>query len=237
MRCKLIIAILLISATCFAQDYASRNELLRLIRYQDRMVNDTFAVNDYTLIPLLNEGVKATVDKLRPYQKLDSIWTTAGVATYALNSDCYYNGIVTVYALTDSVNGIYQAVRSTLSRDIGQTTADATPSKAAWYTTYASRIRLEPTPTEVYRVEIEYEARPETYGFAANDSSDTVIAVKPEYEQLVIDYARHLLKKRLGLYGEAADLKEKWKVDIAESRALLTRRPDPMISPQKERGL
>lgn len=233
---KSIITILLISTTCFAQDYASRNELLRLVRYQDRMVNDTLVVNDYTLIPLLNESVKATVDKLRPYQKLDTIWTTPGVSTYALNSDCYYNGVVSVYALTDSANGIYSAVRSTLSRDIGQTTSGIPSGYAAWYTSYASRIRLEPTPTEIYRVEIEYEARPDVYGSAASDSSDTVIAVKPEFEQLVVDYTRHLMKKRLGLYGEAAAIKEQWKVDIAESRAMLQRRPDPMVSPQTERG-
>lgn len=234
---RLLFAILLISTTAFAQDYASRDEMLLRVRYQDRMANDTFAVHDYELIPMLNEAVKATVDKLRPYQKLDTIWTTGGTATYALNSDCYYNGVKAVYVLTDSTNGIYQAVRSTLSRDIGQTTAEPEPSNALWYTTYASRIRLEPTPSEVYRVELEYEARPDIYGSAASDSSDTVLAVKPEYEQLVIDYTRHLLKKRFGLYGEAADLKEKWKADIAESRALLSRQPDPMVSPQKERGL
>lgn len=234
---RLLFAILLISATAFAQDYASRDEMLLRVRYQDRMANDTFAVHDYELIPMLNEGVKATVDKLRPYQKLDTIWTTGGTATYALNSDCYYNGVKAVYVLTDSTNGIYQAVRSTLSRDIGQTSAEPEPSNAIWYTIYADRIRLEPTPSETYRVEIDYEARPDVYGADTSDSGDTILAVKPEYEQLVIDYTRHLLKKRFGLYGEAADLKEKWKVDIAESRALLSRQPDPMVSPQKERGL
>lgn len=230
-----LIVILLLSACVYGHlTAATRDQLIAEIRVADRVANDTFVVNTWTLRKFLQRAVNETSNKLRPIQKFDTLWTVSGTNSYAVNSDCYYNGVVGVKILVDSATAYYESAKNIDSRDVGQKTSEATTGNANWYYQYADRLVLEPTPLATYRVEIEYEARCDTIGTADADSSDTTV-FKVEHEKLLIDYVRYLLKDRLAL-PEAQSILDRWKMDVAEARALLQRRADPLVSPQGEKG-
>ena len=138
--------------------------------------------------------------------------------------------------LIDSSSGQYQACRSILTRDQGQQVADAQTGAPLWYSTYGMSLKLEPTPLMTYRVELEYGARSAYFGTLESDSTDSVTTIKPEYDYLIVDFTRYLIKKRLDLDAEATAILGEWKQNVAEERALLQKQPDPLVSPQAERG-
>ncbi len=232
-----LVAFLIVTATgVFAQDYSTRNQLADKVRYQLRMVGDTFSLPNYALWDFVQTAGKETDNKVRPNEKKDTIWTTALDADYDLNADCYQNGVIAARILLDSVNGTYQSLRSSLSRDIGQVLPEISSDYPLWYSTFGNKIFFEPTPLLVYRIEIEYEARSVSFGNLESDSTDSVTTIPPELDQLIIDYARYLVKKRLNLDAEADGVLAGWKQSVAEQRAILQKRPDPLVSPVKERG-
>lgn len=228
-----------ISAGALSQDYSTRGELENMARYQMRMVGDTFTVNPTQAAWFARDAAKETDAKVRPYKALDTIWTTGGVQVYSLNSDCYQGGVVSVKVAIDTANGIYRAVRSIMSKDIGQTASSSEEGEIGypkWWVQFGNYISLDPAPQAKFRVEIQYEARSRVFKIEADSTSDSITTIPPELDYLIVDYMRFLIAKRLGLEGLADQIYARWKTDCAEERALRQHNPDAMVSPEKEYG-
>ena len=229
MRKISVFLFLFLSLSAQAQNFTSRSEFLRLIRNESRMFSDTFVVNDYNLMRLLNESVAETDNKLRPNQGFDSIWTTGQVSTYSLNNDCYDNAVLSVRVLSDSTTGKYELSKRVELNEQG-TFELSTSGAPIWYSTHGRTITFVPAPAQEMRVELFYEARSREFSLAAADSGDTIITIDPEHDQLIVDYAAYLLYKRMGVFDKAQTLLEIWKVGVAEARQLMGRPPDPLIN-------
>lgn len=220
-----LFAILLISATCFAQDYSTRTEMMAKCRYQNRMVADTITLPDSVLRVFVNDGVSATDNKLRANFGFDTIWTVAGTATYSLNTDCYPNAVISLRILADSSNNVYVTGKRVGQDDQGQypTTPEGVP---VWYSTHGRYISFLPAPPQTYRVEIEYEARSRVY----TADADSLTTVKPEHETLVADYVAYLVLKRFNM--DYTVIRGQWENDIAIERALMLKKPITTITEQ-----
>lgn len=223
---KFIIAILLISTTCLAQNYSTRTEMMAKCRYQNRMVADTITLPDSVLRVFVNDAVSATDNKLRANLGFDTVWTTGGVSTYALNSDCYPNAVLSVRVLVDSTESIYQVAKR-VGQDDQQQYVLAENGAPLWYSTHGLYVSFLPAPRQAFRTEIEYEARSRVY----TSDADSLTTVKPEYETLVADYVSYLTLKRFNM--DYSVIRAQWENDIAVERALILKRP---ITTIKEQG-
>lgn len=232
----LIVSLLLLPCLLLAADYSKRSELENVVRYQMRMAGETQTVSAAQLRWFLHLASEAVDYKLRPYRAFDTVWTGQNVSLYALNDDCYENGVTAARVLLDSLNGTYRGLEAIIPHELGAkptTPEDKTPY---FYWTYGGYIGFDPTPQEVFRVEIEYEARSVPFSTADADSTDSIPTISPEHDQLIVDYTRYLIKKRLGLEIEAQAILQQWKTDMAEARALLMARPDPLVSTKQQSG-
>jgi len=227
----------LFATSLFAQDYKSRAQYEASIRYQTRMIADTNSVGTAALRDILNLAIRSTDEKARFNHKYDTIWTVAGTEIYALNSDCYEMGVVSA-ALFDTNLDTRRALKLIELKDRGQFKADPiVPSgepQFVWQ--FGSKIGIEPVPQEVRRIEIQYEARTTAFNIVDSLSTDSITAIKPEYEYLVIDHAVFQIKKRFGQYPDAQLLYGMWLENAMMTRQTLLARPDILVSPQKERG-
>lgn len=216
---------MILPSLLFAQNYSTRTELAAKCRYANRMVADTITLPDTVLTIFINDATAATDDRLRANLAFDTVWTTGGVATYALNSDCYPNAVISVRILEDSLNSVYQTAKRVGQDDQGQYNLSAT-GVPLWYSTHGQYLSFLPPPPQAYRVEIEYEARSRTYASA----SDSLTTLKPEYEGLVVDYVSYLVLKRFNMDFTA--VLAQWKESVAEERALIQKRPITTVTEQ-----
>lgn len=225
MVCIRLVLFLLIASTCFAQNFSTRTEMIYKARASNRMVNDTISLPDSVMILFVNDAAAATFDRLRCVMAFDTVWTTGGVATYAINSDCYPNAVLSVRILEDSINSTYQVAKRVGQDDQQQYTLSPT-GVPLWYSTHGQYLSFLPPPTQGFRVEIEYEARPRVYASA----TDSLTTLQPEYEQLVVDYATYLVLKRFNM--DFTPVLSQWKESVAEERALILKKPITNITEQ-----
>lgn len=222
---KKVVLLLLVGSVCFAQNYSTRAEMAAKCRYHNRMVADTITLPDTVLTIFVNEAASATDDRLRANLAFDTVWTTGGVSTYTLNSDCYPNAVISVRILEDSLTSVYQSAKRVGQDDQGQYKLSDT-GVPLWYSTHGQYLSFLPPPAQAYRVEIEYEARSRVYASA----TDSLTTIKPEYEGLVVDYVSYLVLKRFNMDYSA--ILAQWKESVAEERALIQKRPITTLTEQ-----
>lgn len=214
--------------------FTHRDDFEVLFRAEDRMVDDTNSVSAAQFRIFLNQAVRVVDAKLRPNRKLDTITTTAGTAVYDLNSDCYEQGVIWARTTIDDL-GRLKAIKKIDGDDVGLTLTEET-TYPQYFEEVGGTITFNPTPQGSWTVILAYEGRSDLFGQADADSADTIVTIPQEYDQLILDYVLVLAKKRMHLYSEASLIKNDWKQDLAESRALITPRPAAIVAPEKERG-